>query len=60
MIVEDSVPQAEQVTCHHGDAQTNKATKRDSRVGRLISQLHNADKASVVWMIQLVKVGQIT
>ena len=48
MIVEDSVPQAEQVTCHHGDAQTNKATKRDSRVGRLISQLHNADKASVV------------
>ena len=42
----DSVPQAAQVACHHGDAQTNKPTKRDERVGPLISPLHNADKAS--------------
>ena len=43
----DSVPQEGQVACHHGDAQTNKATKRDYRVGPLISPLHNADKAWV-------------
>ena len=42
----DSVPQAFQVACHHGDAQTNKPTKRDGRVDPLISPLHNADKAS--------------
>ena len=35
-----------EVACHHGDAQTNKLTKRDDRVGPLISPLHNADKAS--------------
>ena len=28
------------------DTQTNKRTKRDGRVGPLISQLHNTDKAS--------------
>ena len=43
----DSVPQAVQVAYHHGDAQTNKPTKRDGRMGPLISPLHNADKASV-------------
>ena len=42
----DSVPQAEQVACCHGDSQTNKPTKRDGRVVPLISTLHNADKAS--------------
>ena len=41
----DSVPQALQVACHHGDAQTNKPTKRDDRAYPLISPLHNADKA---------------
>ena len=35
-----------EVTCHHGDAQTNKPTKRDGMVGPLISPLHNTDKAS--------------
>ena len=44
----DFVPQALQVACHHGDAQTNKPTKYDGRVGPLISPLHNADKASGV------------
>ena len=44
----DCVPQALQVACHHGDAQTNKPTKRDGRVGPLISSLHNPDKASGV------------
>ena len=42
----DSVPQALQVACHHGDAQTNKPTKRDDRAYPLISPLDNADKAS--------------
>ena len=42
----DSVPYAVKVAGHHGDAQTNKPTKRDGRVGPLISPLHNADKAS--------------
>ena len=42
----DCVPQALQVACHHGDAQTNKPTKRDDRAYPLISPLHNADKAS--------------
>ena len=42
----DCVPHALQVACHHGDPQTNKPTKRDGRVGPLISPLHNADKAS--------------
>ena len=42
----DSVPQVVQVARHHGDAQTNKPTKRDGRVVPLISLLHNADKAS--------------
>ena len=41
----DSVPYAVKVAGHHGDAQTNKPTKRDGRVGPLISPLHNADKA---------------
>ena len=41
----DCVPQATQVVCHHGDAQTNKPTKRDGRADPLISPLHNADKA---------------
>ena len=36
----DSVPQAEQVGCYHGDTQTNKPAKRDGRVGPLISLLH--------------------
>ena len=43
----DSVPQEGQVACHHGDAQTNKATKCDGRVGPLIFPLHNADKSWV-------------
>ena len=42
----DSVPYAVKVAGHHGDAQTNKPTKRDGRVGPLISPLHSADKAS--------------
>ena len=42
----DCVPQALQVACHHGDAQTNKPTKRDDRAYPLISPLHNTDKAS--------------
>ena len=42
----DSVPQAEQVACCYGDAQTNKPTKHDGGVVPLISTLHNADKAS--------------
>ena len=42
----DSVPQAVHGACYHGDAQTNKPTKRDGRVGPLICPLHNADKAS--------------
>ena len=42
----DSVPQAIQVACHHGDAQTNKPTKRDGRVVALITLLHNADENS--------------
>ena len=42
----DCVPQAEQVACHHGDAQTNKPTKRDGKVSPLIFPLHNTDKAS--------------
>ena len=33
------------VACHHGNAQTNKPTKCDGRIGPLISPLHNADKA---------------
>ena len=40
----DSVPQVVQVACHHGDAHTNKPTKRDGRVEPLIPSLHNADK----------------
>ena len=43
----DSVPKEGQDACHHADAQTNKATKRDGRVGPLIFPLHNADKAWV-------------
>ena len=42
----DSVPYSVKVAGHHGDAQTNKPTKRDDRVCPLISPLHNADKAS--------------
>ena len=42
----ESVPQVVEVVCHHSNAQTNKPTKRDGRVGPLISPLHNADKAS--------------
>ena len=42
----DSVPQVVEVACHHSNTQTNKPTKRDGRVGPLISPLHNADKAS--------------
>ena len=41
----DSVPQAVQVACHHGDAQTNQPTKLDGRVGPLISPIYNADSA---------------
>ena len=33
----DSVPQAIQVAYHHGDAQTNKPSKRDGRVVALIT-----------------------
>ena len=43
----DSVPQVVRVGHHHGDAQTNKPTKRDGRNDPLITPLHNADKASV-------------
>ena len=46
----ESVPQAIQVACHHGDAQT-KPTKRDGGVVPLISPLHNADKASAGTLI---------
>ena len=42
----DSVQQAIQVTCHHGDTQTIKPTKRDGRVVALITPLHNAGKGS--------------
>ena len=41
----DSVPYTVKAAGHHGDAQTNKPTKRDGRVGPLIFPLHNADKA---------------
>ena len=45
----ESVQQAVRVACHHGDTQTNKSTKYDSRVDThpLISPLWNADKGSV-------------
>ena len=41
----DSVPYTVKAAGHHGDAQTNKPTKRDGMVGPLIFPLHNADKA---------------
>ena len=37
---------AVQVACHHGYIQANKPINRDSRVGPLISPLHNVDKVS--------------
>ena len=43
----DSVPQVVEVACHHSNNQTNKPTKRDSRLAPIIFLLHNADKASV-------------
>ena len=41
----DSVPYSVKAAGHHGDAQTNKPTKRDGMVEPLIFPLHNADKA---------------
>ena len=47
----DSVPQAVQVACHNGDAQTNKLTNHDSRVKHFTSPLHNVDNMGAVWSV---------